>query len=187
MRPRTNRRSAFATKCMVLAAYLTVNMGIGCVIAITTTWFWWVYMMMGILLFLLGVRIIIFGLSLIALIQFSCRHRRQRKHKAARAAAVTVKALGDSSCSDQGSGTNLLQSQQHGNDSMQSISSSILAAESRASQQSVREQQLQRGWGSFTAVQNGFQRLQHEQLQHPLPVRQHSAHLQPEWCKHSST
>ena len=54
MRPRTNKRSAFATKCMVLAAYLTVNMGIGCTIAVTTAWFWWVFMMMGILLFLLG-------------------------------------------------------------------------------------------------------------------------------------
>ncbi len=38
MRPRTNKRSAYATKCMVLAAYLTVNMGIGCCIAITTIW-----------------------------------------------------------------------------------------------------------------------------------------------------
>ena len=210
MRPRTNKRSAFATKCMVLAAYLTVNMGIGCIIAITTTWFWWVYMMMGILLFLLGVRIIIFGLSLIALIQFSRRHRRQRKNKAARAAAVAVKALRDSSCSDLGSGTNLLQpqqekidsmnsscselgsgtnllqsQQQQANDSMQAMSSGALASESRALHQPVRERQLQMAWGSFAAMQNGSQRLHHGQLQHPLALRQHSARLQPEWCKHS--
>ena len=104
MRPRTTTRSAFATKCMVLAAYLTVNMGIGCMIAVTTAWFWWVYMMMGILLFLLGVRITIFALSLTSLVQCSRRHKRQKKQKAARAAALAVTAM-----PDQNSNENLLQ------------------------------------------------------------------------------
>lgn len=181
LRPRTNNRSAFATKCMVLAAYLTVNMGIGCVIAITTTWFWWVYMMMGILLFLLGVRIIIFALSLLALVQVSRRHRRQRKTKAARAAALALGAARGNSSSDLGSGMNLLQSHQQF-PSSQATSIDVCGSQLPALQQSLVQQQVQNGWGGFSAMQNKSQLLQQ---QCEVPLGDQSANLQPEWCTYS--
>ena len=187
MRPRTNKRSAFATKCMVLAAYLTVNMGIGCVIAITTTWFWWVYMMMGILLFLLGVRIIIFGLSLTALLQFSRRHRRQRKKKAARVAARAVIAHGKSS-SDLGSGLNLLQPLQQSQQQLLG-GSSMTRQEcdvSSLQQPRVQKQTVRRGWGSFPGVQTAAQGDQLvQQRQAAVPLACQCACLQSEWCEHS--
>ncbi|KAL3132639.1 hypothetical protein ABBQ32_009164 [Trebouxia sp. C0010 RCD-2024] len=187
MRPRTNKRSAFTTKCIVLAAYLTVNMGIGCVIAITTSWFWWVYMMMGILLFLLGVRIIIFALSLTALAQFSLRHRRQRKAKAARAAALTVTTAQGKSCSDVGSDQSLLQQsqQQQIQRATEQGSSERKVCATVASQQPAIKQHLQSGWTNFSAVQTAAQRGQFVQQQAALPSAHQSANLQSEWCRHS--
>ena len=179
MRPRTNRRSAFTTKCMVLAAYLTVNMGIGGMIAITTTWFWWVYMMMGILLFLLGVRIIIFGLSLVALIQSSRRHRRQRKLKRSRAAAVAAEAAQNAVRSSSGSGVNLLQPQQQ---QLQAISNS----QHGCGGSQLYERQQQGGWSAFAAVQRGMQHMQSVLQQHAGVLQQQTACLQPQWCQHSS-
>lgn len=193
MRPRTNKRSAFATKCMVLAAYLTVNMGIGCVIAITTTWFWWVYMMMGILLFLLGVRIIIFGLSLTALLQFSRRHRRQRKTQAARTAVLAVMAAprGKSS-SDLGSGVNPLQPQQQSEQQpLQQFQRCSEGGSSMTRQECdvsslqhplVNIPTVQSGWGSFSDVQTAGQLVQQPPA---VPLAHHSPCLQSEWCKHS--
>ncbi len=175
MRPRTNKRSAFATKCMVLAAYLTVNMGIGCCIAVTTTWFWWVYMMMGILLFLLGVRIIIFGLSLIALVQFSRRHRRQRRAKADRAALElkAARAVRQASAQD-----------------MQLGQQQLSTAASAARQDST-QSLMQSAWSSFSAMQR-----EASQMQLVLEVGKtgaaggaHLTHqplqLAAEWCQHS--
>lgn len=176
MRPRTNKRSAFATKCMVLAAYLMVNMGIGCCIAITTTtWFWWVYMMMGILLFLLGVRIIIFGLSLVALVQFSRRHRRQRRAKAARAAALELKAARAGS---QDSAQGLLFGQPQ------------LSTAASAARQDSTQPLMQSAWGSFSALQRGGSQVQPvlktEQTAGALRYAHQPLQLFPEWCQHSS-
>ena len=195
MRPRTNKRSAVATKCMVLAAYLTVNMGIGCVIAITTTWFWWVYMMMGILLFLLGVRIIIFGLSLTALVQFSRRHRRQRKKKASRAAALAVLAAPqDKSSSDLGSSANLLQPEQQLLQQFQrsSFGGSGMTARQECDVSSLQQppvnnclQTVRSGWGSFSGVQTAAQAGQLMQQQPAVLLACQSACLQSEWCEHS--
>ena len=187
LRPRTNKRSAFATKCMVLAAYLTVNMGIGCVIAITTTWFWWVYMMMGILLFLLGVRIIIFGLSLTALIQFSRRHKRQRRNKAARAAALALMvAPQGTSSSDLGSGANLLQPHQPPQQLLQQFQIGAVAANNDRDEDvaiAVQQQQnMPSGWGSFSAVQTAAQ-LRYKLP--GLPLACQPACLPSEWCEHS--
>lgn len=175
MRPRTNKRSAFTTKCVVLAAYLTVNMGIGCVIAITTSWFWWVYMMMGILLFLLGVRIVIFALSLIALAQFSRRHRRQRKAKAAKAAALAVIAA---------QRKNLQQPEQQSQQLLQQIQSNTEQA--GVKRQAVMQHPLQSGWGSFSAMQTAAQPGQVVQQQSALPVAHQLAKLQSQWCEHST-
>ena len=174
MRPRTNKRTAFATKCMVLAAYLMVNMGIGCCIAITTTtWFWWVYMMMGILLFLLGVRIIIFGLSLVALVQFSRRHRRQRRIKAARAAALELKAA---RAVRQDSAQELLGQQQ-------------LSTAASAARQDSTQPLMQSVWGSFSALQRGGSPVQPVLKTGQTPGALQYAHqplqLSPEWCPHS--
>ena len=185
MRPRTNKRSAFTTKCIVLAAYLTVNMGIGCVIAITTSWFWWVYMMMGILLFLLGMRIIIFALSLAALSQHSQRHSRQRKAKAARAAALAVTTAQAKSSSDMGSGKNLLQPQQQMQSSTEQGSAGRDVCGTAASQQPAMQQHLQSGWGSFSAMQTVAQTGQLVQQQPALPSAHQSANLQSVWCEHS--
>ena len=174
---------------MVLAAYLTVNMGIGCVIAITTTWFWWVYMMMGILLFLLGVRIIIFGLSLTALRQFSRRHRRQRKKKAARAAALAVMAASQGrSSNDLGSGLNLLQPLQQSQ--QQLLGGSSMARQEcdggSLQQQPEMKQTVRSGWGSFSGLQTAVQGGQLVQQQASVPLaRLSTACLQPEWCEHS--
>lgn len=186
LRPRTNKRSAFATKCIVLAAYLTVNMGIGCVIAITTTWFWWVYMMMGILLFLLGVRIIIFGLSLTALLQFSRRHKRQRQKKAARAATLAAMAAprGRSCSSSQGSGVNLLQqSQQQQLQHFQT--SNVESGGNDVSNLQQRPVMKQSGWGSFSGVQTAAQADQLVQQQPALPLAHQCACFPSEWCEHS--
>lgn len=182
---------------MVLAAYLTVNMGIGCVIAITTTWFWWVYMMMGILLFLLGVRIIIFGLSLTALLQFSHRHKRQRKQKAARAAALAVTAApqGNSS-SDLGSGVNLLQPYQQSQKQLlqqfqrSSVEGSGMSRPecdvSSLQHPPVQKQTVRSGWGSFSGVQTAAaaQGGQLVQQQPAAPLPRQSVCLQSEWCEH---
>ena len=155
---------------MVLAAYLTVNMGIGCCIAVTTTWFWWVYMMMGILLFLLGVRIIIFGLSLIALVQFSRRHRRQQRAKADRA-ALKLKAEAfaqDMQLGQQQLSTAAFSSRQDSTQPlMQSAWSSFSAMQREASQM-----QLTLEAGKAEAA--GGTHLTHQPLQ-----------LASEWCQHS--
>lgn len=175
MRARTNKRSAFATKCMVLAAYLTVNMGIGCCIAVTTTWFWWVYMMMGILLFLLGVRIIIFGLSLVALVQFSRRHRRQRHAKANRAALElkAAPAVRQTSAQD-----------------MQLGQQQLSTAASAARQDST-QPLMQSAWSSFSAMQREVSQMQlvPEAGKAGAAGAMHLMHqplqLSPEWCQHS--
>ncbi len=175
MRPRTNKRSAFATKCMVLAAYLTVNMGIGCCIAVTTTWFWWVYMMMGILLFLLGVRIIIFGLSLVALVQFSRRHHRQRRAKADRAALQLKATQAVRQASAQG---------------MQLGQQQLSTATSAARQDST-QPLMQSAWSGFSAMQREASQMQlvHEVGRTGPAGGTHFKHqplqLSPEWCQHS--
>ena len=175
MRPRTNKRSAFATKCMVLAAYLTVNMGIGCCIAVTTTWFWWVYMMMGILLFLLGVRIIIFGLSLVALVQFSRRHRRQRRAKADRA-ALELKAA---------------RAVKHGSAQDMQLSQQQLSIAASAARQDSTQPLMQSAWSSFSAMQREASQMQLvlEAGKAGAAGGTHLTHqplqLAPEWCQHS--
>ena len=175
MRPRTNKRSAFATKCMVLAAYLTVNMGIGCCIAVSTTWFWWVYMMMGILLFLLGVRIIIFCLSLVALVQFSRRHCRQRRAKADRA-ALELKAA---RVVRQASAQDMQLGQQQ------------LSTAASAARQDSTQPLMQSAWSSFSAMQREAAQMQlvlkagKTGAAGGMHVKHQPLQLSPEWCQHS--